>query len=103
MQAATETPIAHTDPINAQILAVSEDRIQGFVEDPFGAIAEKSHRMFWMNPEPKLYWNYGDSVMAAYERYCTAAFECWTTRHLEEFVNVVAGGRLPDAETALPR
>ena len=38
----TETPIAHTDPINAQILAISEDRIQGFVRDPFGEIAEKS-------------------------------------------------------------
>ncbi len=39
---AAETPIAHTDPINAQILAVSEDRIQGFVEDPFGEIAKQS-------------------------------------------------------------
>jgi DNA-binding Lrp family transcriptional regulator len=27
------------DPINARILAVSEDRIAGFVEEPFGAIA----------------------------------------------------------------
>jgi DNA-binding Lrp family transcriptional regulator len=42
MTSATETPIAHTDPINAQILAISEDRIQGFVRDPFGEIAEKS-------------------------------------------------------------
>jgi uncharacterized protein with von Willebrand factor type A (vWA) domain len=58
----------------------------------FGAVAEKAGRMFWMNPEPRLYWNYGDSVMAAYEPHCTTAFECWTTRHLEEFVNVVAGG-----------
>ena len=32
----------HTDPINAQILAVSEDKIQGFVREPFAAIAEKS-------------------------------------------------------------
>lgn len=40
MTSATETPIAHTDPINAQILAISEDRIQGFVRDPFGEIAE---------------------------------------------------------------
>jgi hypothetical protein len=39
---ATEVPIAHTDPVNAKILAVSEDRIQGFVRDPFGEIAEKS-------------------------------------------------------------
>ena len=40
--AATETPIAHTDPINAQILSVSEDRVQGFVRDPFGEIARQS-------------------------------------------------------------
>jgi uncharacterized protein len=55
-------------------------------------ISERAGRLFWLNPEPKLYWNYGDSVMAAYERYCDGAFECWTTRHLENFVNVVAGG-----------
>lgn len=42
MTTATETPIAHTDPLNAQILAVSEDRIQGFVRDPFGTIAQQS-------------------------------------------------------------
>src|SRR6187401_1623569 len=32
----------HTDPVNAQILAVSEDKIQGFVREPFVEIAEKS-------------------------------------------------------------
>jgi len=58
----------------------------------FAQISERAGRLFWLNPEPKLYWNYGDSVMAAYERYCDGAFECWTTRHLENFVNVVAGG-----------
>ncbi|HUR80687.1 MAG TPA: Lrp/AsnC family transcriptional regulator [Thermoanaerobaculia bacterium] len=42
MTTATGTPIAHTDPINAQILAISEDRIQGFVRDPFGEIAKQS-------------------------------------------------------------
>jgi uncharacterized protein len=58
----------------------------------FARIAERAGRTFWLNPEPRLYWNYGDSVMAAYERHCTKAFECWTTQHLENFVNVVAGG-----------
>ena len=40
----TETilPIAHTDAVNARILTVSEDRIQGFVRDPIGVIAEQS-------------------------------------------------------------
>ncbi len=63
----------------------------------FAQVAERAGRLFWLNPEPKLYWNYGDSVMAAYERYCDGAFECWTTRHLENFVNVIAGG-VPAAE-----
>jgi uncharacterized protein with von Willebrand factor type A (vWA) domain len=58
----------------------------------FAQVSERAGRLFWLNPEPQLYWNYGDSVMAAYERYCDGAFECWTTRHLENFVNVVAGG-----------
>jgi uncharacterized protein with von Willebrand factor type A (vWA) domain len=63
----------------------------------FARLSERAGRTFWLNPEPKLYWNYGDSVMAAYERHCTAAFECWTTKHLENFVNVIAGGK-PVAE-----
>jgi uncharacterized protein with von Willebrand factor type A (vWA) domain len=61
----------------------------------FARVAERAGRMFWLNPEPKLYWNYGDSVMAAYEPYCDGVFECWTTKHLESFVNIVAGGAVP--------
>jgi uncharacterized protein with von Willebrand factor type A (vWA) domain len=57
----------------------------------FGHVAERAGRTFWLNPEPKLYWNYGDSVMAAYEPYCDGVFECWTTKQLEQFVNVIAG------------
>jgi hypothetical protein len=34
--------VAIDDPINAAILAVSEDRIAGFLRDPLGAIAERS-------------------------------------------------------------
>ena len=64
----------------------------------FAQVSERAGRLFWLNPEPQLYWNYGDSVMAAYERYCDGAFECWTTRHLENFVNVVAGGTPRDSD-----
>ncbi len=42
MTSATETPVNHTDSVNAKILAVSEDRIQGFIRDPFGEIAARS-------------------------------------------------------------
>jgi DNA-binding Lrp family transcriptional regulator len=42
MSQVAETPVAHTDPLNAQILSTSEDQIKGFVRDPFGEIAAKS-------------------------------------------------------------
>ncbi len=42
MPTETTVPIAHTDETNAKILAVSEDRIQGFVRDPIGVIAAQS-------------------------------------------------------------
>src|SRR5213082_900449 len=34
--------VEHTDPVNAQILAISEDKIQGFVREPFVEIAQRS-------------------------------------------------------------
>ena len=59
----------------------------------FSHISEHAGRTFWLNPEPKLYWNYGDSVMRAYEPYCDGVFECWTTKQLEAFVNALADVR----------
>lgn len=35
-------PIEHNDPINARILAISEDKIEGFVREPFEEIANRS-------------------------------------------------------------
>ena len=35
-------PVEHNDPVNAQILAVSEDKIAGFVPEPFQEIARLS-------------------------------------------------------------
>jgi len=35
-------PVEHNDPANAKILAVSEDKIEGFVREPFEEIANRS-------------------------------------------------------------
>src|SRR5213596_2099783 len=35
-------PVEHNDPINARILAISEDQIEGFVREPFEEIARRS-------------------------------------------------------------
>ena len=38
----TTVPVEFADPVNAKILAESEDRIQGFQRDPLGTIARQS-------------------------------------------------------------
>jgi uncharacterized protein len=74
----------------ATVIVLGDARTNG--RDPradvFARVAERAGRTFWLNPEPRLYWNYGDSVIAAYERFCEA-YECWTTRQLEDFVKAL--------------
>jgi uncharacterized protein with von Willebrand factor type A (vWA) domain len=74
----------------ATVIVLGDARTNG--RDPradlFAGVAEKAGRTFWLNPEPRLYWNYGDSVISAYEPYCEA-YECWTTKQLEEFVKAL--------------
>jgi uncharacterized protein len=60
----------------------------------FANVAERAGHTFWINPEPRLYWNYGDSVMSTYEPFCDGVFECWTTKQLETFVNAIAELRI---------
>jgi uncharacterized protein with von Willebrand factor type A (vWA) domain len=74
----------------ATVIVLGDARTNG--RDPqadlFAQIVALAGRSFWLNPEPRLYWNYGDSVIAAYEQHCLA-YECWTTRQLEDFVKAL--------------
>ena len=75
----------------ATVIVLGDARTNGRParDDVFAAITQRAGRTFWLNPEPRLYWNYGDSVIAAYERHCLA-FECWRTDQLEEFVKILS-------------
>jgi len=75
----------------ATVIVLGDARTNGRPprDDVFAAITARAGRTFWLNPEPRLYWNYGDSVIAAYERHCLA-FECWRTDQLEDFVKVLS-------------
>ncbi len=74
----------------ATVIVLGDARTNGRPprDDVFAAITARAGRTFWLNPEPRLYWNYGDSVIAAYERHCMA-FECWRTDQLEDFVKAL--------------
>lgn len=80
----------------ATVIVLGDARTNG--RDPradvFARIAAHAGRTFWLNPEPRLYWNYGDSVIATYERFCEA-YECWTTRQLEDFVKALTRPQYP--------
>ena len=87
----------------ATVIVLGDARTNGRPprEEVFGALTARAGRTFWLNPEPRLYWNYGDSVIARYERYCTA-FECWRTDQLEAFVKALARTR-PEDSSPQPR
>jgi uncharacterized protein with von Willebrand factor type A (vWA) domain len=86
-----DTVVDDLDP-RSTVIVLGDARTNG--REPhagvFSRVAERAGRTFWINPEPKLYWNYGDSVMSAYEPYCDGVFECWTTKQLEAFVKAIA-------------
>lgn len=55
-----------------------------------GEVAEVAQAVYWLNPEPRAYWDSGDSVMSRYSVWCDDVFEVRNLRQLEEFVEQVA-------------
>jgi len=53
-------------------------------------VKEMRHRarhVFWLNPEPRSYWDTGDSIVSEYGIHCDGVFECRNLRQLEKFVD----------------
>ena len=47
---------------------------------------QKARHVYWLNPEPKSYWNTGDSIVGEYGTHTDGVFECRNLRQLEAFV-----------------
>ena len=54
------------------------------------AIGDKARQVFWLNPEPRSYWDTGDSIVGQYAGYCDGVFEVRNLRQLEAFVDHLA-------------
>ncbi|MHB1139035.1 MAG: vWA domain-containing protein [Microthrixaceae bacterium] len=50
-------------------------------------IRNKARHVWWLNPEPRAYWDTGDSIVGEYATHCDGAFECRNLRQLERFVD----------------
>lgn len=55
-----------------------------------GELADRARAVYWLNPEPRSYWDSGDSVLGRYAPYCDGTYEVRTLRQLEGFVEHLA-------------
>lgn len=49
-------------------------------------VRSKARQVYWLNPEPRSYWNTGDSIVGEYGGFTDGTFECRNLRQLEAFV-----------------
>jgi uncharacterized protein len=59
---------------------------QAWVLDEIG---KRARHVYWLNPEPRGYWDSGDSIIGEYESHCDGVYECRNLRQLERFVTAV--------------
>ncbi|MGI8683927.1 MAG: vWA domain-containing protein [Acidimicrobiales bacterium] len=50
------------------------------------AIRRRARHVYWLNPEPRSYWDTGDSIVSQYAVHCDGVFECRSLRQLARFV-----------------
>jgi uncharacterized protein with von Willebrand factor type A (vWA) domain len=53
-------------------------------------IEHRARHLYWLNPEPRSYWDTGDSIVGEYAPHCDGVFECRNLRQLERFVENLA-------------
>jgi len=49
-------------------------------------LRKKARKLFWLNPEPRSYWDTGDSIISEYATHCDGVYEVRNLRQLERFV-----------------
>ncbi|MGH9021902.1 MAG: VWA domain-containing protein, partial [Acidimicrobiia bacterium] len=49
-------------------------------------VRRRARHLYWLNPEPRGYWDSGDSVVSRYAPHCDGFYECRNLRQLERFV-----------------
>jgi uncharacterized protein len=55
-------------------------------------LRQRARHVYWLNPEPRGYWDTGDSIVSDYGIYCDGVFECRNLRQLESFVTAIVEG-----------
>jgi uncharacterized protein with von Willebrand factor type A (vWA) domain len=59
--------------------------------DLLAAIKKRSKNLYFINPEPRRYWNTGDSIVDVYGAVCDKVVECRTLNQLADFIDTLSG------------
>ncbi|HJL76141.1 MAG TPA: VWA domain-containing protein [Acidimicrobiales bacterium] len=49
-------------------------------------VQHRARKVYWLDPEPRAYWDTGDSIVGEYGNHCDGVFEVRNLRQLEAFV-----------------
>jgi uncharacterized protein with von Willebrand factor type A (vWA) domain len=75
------------------VVLVVGDARTNYADPAVASLADVSDRvgkLYWLNPEPRRYWDQGDSVMSQYAPHCAQVRECSTLRQIADFVQSLA-------------
>ena len=75
------------------VVLVIGDARTNYLSPAVSALAEVSARvgrLYWLNPEPRRYWDDGDSVIGQYAPVCTQVRECRSLRQIADFIQALA-------------
>ena len=53
-------------------------------------IEDKARKVFWLNPEPRSYWDTGDSIVGEYSNFCNGTFEVRNLKQLEVLLRILS-------------
>ncbi|HUJ08152.1 MAG TPA: VWA domain-containing protein [Streptosporangiaceae bacterium] len=83
---------AHQLTRRSVVLVVGDARTNYLdpAESSFAEIRQRAGQVYWLNPEPRRYWNDGDSVISRYAPWCAQVRECRTLRQIADFVQSLA-------------
>jgi uncharacterized protein with von Willebrand factor type A (vWA) domain len=81
----------HLDSVDSRTTLIVVGDARNNYKDPrtdlFALLARRSHRTLWLNPEPTILWETGDSDMSKYAPYCSSVLRVGTLAELASAVD----------------
>ncbi len=71
----------------------ARNNYRDFTGEALAEMARVAEAVYWLNPEPRAYWDTGDSLQSRMSAHCTEVYEVRNLLQLEQFVENLADHR----------